>query len=45
MRLTSMLPQMEQCAESKLAKGVARERKRLKQREQRHGIQPRTLAR
>src|SRR6266404_5206446 len=27
MRLTSMLPQMEQCAESKLAKGVARERR------------------
>jgi len=38
MRLTSMLPQMEQCAESKLAKGVARDRKRVEQREQRHGI-------
>src|SRR5258706_4820976 len=44
MRLTSRLPQMEQWALSKLARGVARERKRLAQREQRQGTLPKKLA-
>src|ERR1043166_2722871 len=45
MRLSSILPQIEQWAESVWAKGVARERKRVEQRAQRQGILPRTLAR
>jgi len=45
MRLSSKLPQMAQCAHIKLLMGVARDRKRLPQREQRHGILPKKLAR
>ncbi|HEY6128122.1 MAG TPA: hypothetical protein VIW23_08065 [Candidatus Acidoferrum sp.] len=43
--MSSILPQIEQWAESVWAKGVARERKRVEQRAQRQGILPTTLAR
>src|SRR5258705_13390105 len=44
MRLTSILPQIAQCATSKCANGVLRERKRLEHREHRQGTLPTTRA-